>query len=148
MSQTSKVVVAIVPGRAVFPALISATSTSGFSLHDQPLSFVPVPWSATPNLLVHDLSGAFETIMRDEAAMARAAIPVERINGPVLFVSAAQDEAWPSREMADAMMQRLEARGFQYPAEHLVVQVGLTEPLDEFPRMEAFLHDNFARACQ
>jgi hypothetical protein len=40
---TGKVVVAIVPGRAVFPALISATSTSGFSLHDQPLSFVPVP---------------------------------------------------------------------------------------------------------
>ncbi len=143
-----KAVVAIVPGSAVFPALTDAMTTPGFSFRDQPLPFVPMTWGATPDLLVGNLRGAFETIMRDESAMARAAIPVERIKGPVLFVSAAQDEMWPSREMADAMMQRLKAHGFRHHAEHLVVQGGHGEPLDEFPKMEAFLEANFAEACR
>jgi len=143
-----KAVVAIVPGSAVFPALTDAMTTPGFSLHDRPLPFVPMTWGATPDLLVGDLRGAFEKIMRDEAAMQRAAIPVENIDGPVQFVSAAQDETWPSKEMSDAMMQRLEKHGFRHPAEHLVVQGGHNEPLDEFPKMEAFLDTRFKQVCR
>lgn len=136
-------VVAIVPGSAVFPALTAAMNTAGFSLHDQPLPFVPVPWSATPNLLLHDLRGAFDKMVQNSRAMDAAAIPVERINGPVYFVSASTDEFWPSREMSKAMMGRLKQHGFTHHAEHLVVAGGHNEPLDEFPKMEAFLHDNF-----
>ncbi len=143
-----RAVVAIVPGSAVFPALTDAMTTAGFSLHDQPLPYVPMTWGATPDLLVGNLRGAFDTLMRDEAAMARAVIPVERIAGPVLFVSASRDEAWPSREMSDAMMQRLKARGFRHHAEHLVVAGGHAEPLDEFPKMEAFLDTHFKQACR
>ena len=143
-----KAVVAIVPGSAVFPALTDAMTTAGFSFHDKPLPFVPMTWSATPYLFTRDLRAAFETMMRDEGAMASAAIPVERIKGPVLFVSAAQDEMWPSKEMGDAMMRRLQAHGFRHHAEHLVVQGGHAEPLDEFPKMEAFLKTRFAEACR
>lgn len=143
-----KAVVAIVPGSAVFPALTDAMTTPGFSSHDKSLPFVPMTWAATPDLLIGNLRGAFETIMHDEAAMQRAGIAVEKINGPVLFVSASQDEMWPSKEMADAMMQRLKERGFRHPAEHLVVQGGHGEPLDEFPTMEAFLETQFKQACR
>ena len=143
-----KAVVAIVPGSAVFPALTSAMSTPGFTLHDRPLPFVPVPWSATPRLLVHDLRGAFDKMVANTAAMEAAAIPVERINGAVYFVSASRDEFWPSRDMSDAMMARLKQHGFVHPAEHLVVEGGHAEPLDEFPRMEAFLQANFAGTCR
>ncbi len=141
-------VVAIVPGSAVFPALTEAMNTPGFSLHDKPLPFVPVPWSATPNLMVHDLRGAFEKMIGNTSAMDAAAIPVERINGPVYFVSASQDEFWPSREMSEAMMVRLKQHGFTHHAEHLVVAGGHNEPLDEFPKIETFLHDYFVRSCQ
>ena len=143
-----KAVVAIVPGSAVFPALSDAMTTPGFSFHDQPLPFVPMTWGATPDLLVGNLRGAFETIMQDKEAMQRAAIPVEKINGPVQFVSASQDEAWPSKEMSDAMMQRLEANGFRHAAEHLVVRGGHGEPLDEFLKMEAFLDTHFKQTCR
>ena len=142
-----KGVVAIVPGSAVFPALTDAMTTGGFSLRDKPLPFVPMTWGATPDLLVGNLRGAFESIMQDEAAMQRAAIAVEKINGPVQFVSASRDEAWPSKEMSDAMMQRLKAKGFRHHAEHLVVQGGHGEPLDEFPKMEAFLQRHFRARC-
>ena len=86
--------------------------------------------------------------MRDEAAMQRAAIRVEKINGPVQFVSASRDEMWPSKEMADVMMLRLKVTGFRHPVEHLVVQGGHSEPLDEFPKMEAFLDTHFKQACR
>lgn len=142
-----KAVVAIVPGSAVFPALTDAMTTPGFSLHDKSLPFVPMTWGATPDLLVGNLRGAFETIMQDEAAMQRAAIAVEKINGPVQFVSASRDEMWPSKDMSDAMMQRLKAKGFRHPAEHLVVQGGHGEPLDEFPKMETFLQRHFRERC-
>lgn len=143
-----KAVVAIVPGSAVFPALTDAMTTPGFSFHDKSLPFVPMTWGATPDLLVGNLRGAFEAIMQDEVAMERAAIPVENINGPVYFVSASQDEAWPSKEMSDAMLQRLKAHGFRHHAEHLVVQGGHGEPLDEFPKMEAFLDTHFRQSCR
>lgn len=142
-----KAVVAIVPGSAVFPALTDAMTTPGFSFQGRPLPFVPVPWSATFDLLTGNLRGAFEKMMRDTAAMERAAIPVERINGPIYFVSASEDEMWPSKEMADSMMERLRARGFRHAAEHLVVPGGHNEPLDEFPKMELFLQQHFAQAC-
>ena len=49
--------------------------------------------------------------------------------------------------MSDAMMQRLKAKGFRHHAEHLVVQGGHGEPLDEFPKMEAFLQRHFRARC-
>ena len=50
--------------------------------------------------------------------------------------------------MADAMMLRLKSNGSRHPAEHLAVQVGHCEPLDEFPEMEAFLDTHFRQACR
>ena len=46
------------------------------------------------------------------------------------------------------MMLRLEANGFLHHSEHLVVQGGHGEPLDEFPKMEAFLEAHFKQACE
>lgn len=141
-------VVALVPGSAVFPSLTDAMVTPGFSLDGKPLPFVPVPWGATPELLAGDLRGAFEEMMANKAAMSAAAIPVERMRGPVLFVSATRDEVWPSKEMSDAMVRRLRQHGFPHAVEHIAVEGGHAEPLDEFPRIEAFLAKHFAQACR
>ena len=40
-----------------------------------------------------------------------AVIPVELVSGPVMFVSAGNDEVWPSAPMADAMAERLRQHG-------------------------------------
>lgn len=141
-------VVALVPGSAVFASGTDAMITAGFSLGDVPLPFVPVPWSTTWDLASGDLRGAFETMMEDSSAMARAAIPVERIDGPVLFLSATRDEAWPSTEMSEEMMQRLREHAFPHVAEHVAVEGGHAEPLDEFPRIEQFLDTHFATPCR
>ena len=48
-----------------------------------------------------------------------AVIPVERIQGPILLISAGEDKVWPSHAMAEAMAERLRASGHPYADEHV-----------------------------
>lgn len=61
----------------------------------------------------------FRAGLRNAGAVARAAIPVEKINGPILLISGGDDHVWPAEEMAEAIVARLEARGFAHRVEHL-----------------------------
>jgi hypothetical protein len=62
---------------------------------------------------------AFLAKLDDRAAQERAAIPVERINGPILLVSAKDDSIWPSAMMAQRIVDRLHQRNFSHPVVHL-----------------------------
>jgi hypothetical protein len=44
--------------------------------------------------------------LRDPVVAERAAIPVERINGPIMLVAGGADELWPSAEMARQIRER------------------------------------------
>jgi hypothetical protein len=57
--------------------------------------------------------------MADEAAVERATIPVEKINGPVLVVSAKDDQMWPSTLMAERVIERLDRHRHPFPFQHL-----------------------------
>ncbi len=48
-----------------------------------------------------------------------AEIPVEKIRGPVLLISAGADQVWPSTPMARAMISRLKAHGHPYADLHV-----------------------------
>jgi pimeloyl-ACP methyl ester carboxylesterase len=138
-----KAVVAIVPGSAVFVGDTVAMKTSPFMYHGQPLPYVPLPWSAVPDLLRGHLRPAFEKMLTNTAAVRAASIPVERINGPVYLLSADHDELWPSAEMSRAMMQRLQQHGFHRYHVHEVIEGGHAAPLEHFDRVEAFLGEHF-----
>ncbi|MHB1058406.1 MAG: acyl-CoA thioester hydrolase/BAAT C-terminal domain-containing protein [Rhodanobacter sp.] len=138
-----KAVVAIVPGSAVFAGNTPSMETSAFTFQGKPLPYVPVPWSAVPDLLQHRLRPAFEKMLGNTAAVDAAAIAVERINGPVYLMSATRDELWPSTDMSRAMMRRLDARHFPYYHAHDAFDGGHAAPLQHFDRVEAFLHDHF-----
>ena len=68
------------------------------------------PWRGTPAVL---------DVLRDAKAVARAAIPVEKIRGPVLLVSGADDQMWPSAAMGEDIRLRLEAAGHPFEVRHL-----------------------------
>lgn len=136
---TYKSVVAVVPGSAVFAGLTDTLDTSSFSLNGEPLPFVPVPAEAVPALRAGDLRSAFSMMLEDDAAVAKASIEVENINGPVLLVSATEDEYWPSTEMSEVMVQRLEEHNFPHYVEHVAVRGNHAAPLDHFDEIEQFL---------
>lgn len=137
-----KNVIGIVPGSAVFAAMTDAMTTPAFSYNQTSLPFVPVPWSAAPSLLSGDLRAAFEKMMENTVAMEEAAIAVENINGPVMFVSGTSDEEWPSMEMSDAMMKRLDDNHFRYTHKHLALQGGHNEWHDDFAAIITFLNEH------
>jgi len=138
-----KAVVGIVPGNAVFTALTDSMITSSFTYNGEPLPYVPVPWGAVPELLVGDLRGGWEDMLADKEAVAKAEIPVEKINGPIFLLSATKDEYWPSAEMSEAILQRLKAHGFRYKAEHVAIEGNHAAPLKHLARVEEALRVNF-----
>lgn len=138
-----KAVVGLVPGSAVFPGESTNLNTSAFMLHGKPVPFVPVPRTAIPDLIAHNLYGAFEKMLANKDAVATAAIPVEKINGPVLLMSATHDELWPSTRMSNNMMQRLTRSNFPYIHVHEAIPGPHAAPLAHFDDVEAFLAAHF-----
>jgi dienelactone hydrolase len=61
----------------------------------------------------------YENGMKDAAAVQRATIEVERIGGPVLLVSGARDNVWPSSRLSKIAAERLEAHGHPHAVKHL-----------------------------
>jgi len=82
----------------------------GFLAHYIWDSVAGIPVSQTP-LFLQDLAYFGDT--------ARAEIPVEKINGPVLLLSGKDDQIWPSPLMAERVMERLRRNRHSYRFDHL-----------------------------
>jgi len=113
-----KAVVAAVPSSVVWQGINFADYTSvksSFSLGGKPVAYLPYDMTQ-PFVSVLDL---YQRSLKTIAAHPDAVIPVERIAGPVLLLSAKSDTLWPSSEMADQVMARLDAKGFRHAHEHI-----------------------------
>ena len=116
-------VIAFMPSSVVWsgipngPGLIS----SSWTLDGRPLPWVnpvinPAMFSNGKPLV---FLGPYRDGLKDAAAVKKAVIPVERIAGPVLLVSATDDQIWPSSLMAKQIMQRLTEHHHAYSDESL-----------------------------
>jgi dienelactone hydrolase len=109
-------VVANVPSHVVWQGINDDPSvkTSSWSVGGVDLPFVPlvVPRVGT------SWREWFEASLSDPLAPPQAAIPVERINGPVLFITGTGDGIWPCSTMADAAVERLKRHHFRFDCEH------------------------------
>jgi dienelactone hydrolase len=63
--------------------------------------------------------GTMQTGLQNRAEVAKAVIPVEKINAPVLLISAGDDQVWPSSVMADQIVKRLAEHRHAYADESL-----------------------------
>lgn len=64
----------------------------------------------------------FLSAFKNEEMIEQAAIKVENISCPILFISGTDDMVWPSTMMANRMMERLKQKQFAYPVEHLAYE--------------------------
>jgi len=69
-----------------------------------------------PSLL--HLTRAYTLSLKDTRAVEAAAIPVEAIQSPLLCLTGAADQVWPSGTMAEAILHRRAAAGGGYPDHH------------------------------
>lgn len=59
-------------------------------------------------------------------------IPVEKIRGPILLMSATHDESVPGKQDAEVLVKRLKEKNFQYPYKHINFENG-SHNLGYFP---------------
>ena len=57
--------------------------------------------------------------LRDKQFADRATIAVEKINGPIMMISGKDDRLWPSSELTEFAVQRLEIKRFGHAVHHL-----------------------------
>ena len=93
-------------------------ATSSWSFFDEEVPFLSSANTEPGGEFIYE----FSRMLEDEQAVSRAAIPVERINGPILLLSAKGDEAWPSTLMCNKMLERLKSKHFNYPVEHIALE--------------------------
>ena len=61
----------------------------------------------------------FDNALTSADAHPDAAIPVEKINGPILLISGKADALWSSFEMSERTVRRLQAAHFKHDVTHL-----------------------------
>ncbi len=121
--QQIKAVISYAPSSVVWPGL----SPDGSSRASWTYEGIPLPYMRNPTLEEAARVPNREPVsttplalitLADAEAVASAAIPVERINGPVLLISGNDDQLWPSSVMSEMVMKRLAERGHPFEDEH------------------------------
>jgi len=138
-----KGVVALAPAHVSFPALTIAANTSSWQYNGAEVPYVPAPFETIVPAIKGDLYAAFSMMLENTAAVERAEIEVEKINGPVLLLSGKADDQWPATEMSDQIMQRLARHHFTHRYRHLAFEGGHAVPLQHMDSVWAFLQTEF-----
>ncbi len=96
---------------------------SGWTFQGKPLPYLPKTASeeATRRVMADPAQSRalFEPALSQKALVEKAAIPVERIHGPVLLFSGKDDVAWPSTPMSDMVIARLRRFHYRWPFRHV-----------------------------
>lgn len=115
-----RAVVAVAPSSVVWQGLNfahMAASKPAWTANGKPLPYLTPTASAyrrNQSTVVLFTSSFAEADRRPETA-----IPVERINGPILLISGGDDRLWPSERFADRIIARLQGAKFKHLYEHL-----------------------------
>jgi CMD domain protein len=125
-----RAVIGYVPGAVVHSAQNAADPATGREGPTWLLDGKPLPhlWENNRTASWHPFDDgppphrherAIRTALLDEEAVERARIRVERIDGPVLLLSATDDGSWPSSDYSRMVVDRLEREQHAYPVRHL-----------------------------
>ena len=98
-----------------------ASTRSSWSLAGEPLPCVPYPAGVGPSSSERGLSvlPIYDRGLENAAAVAQAAIRIERATGPVLVISGGDDRMWPAERMCVMVVDRARRAGRETLVRHL-----------------------------
>jgi dienelactone hydrolase len=105
-------------------SFILGSPRSSWTLGGKPVPFIDVR-PRLPEVFgtligrVPSLRAMHERSLNDEAAVSIASIAVEKINGPVLLISHADDRVWPATRLSEMAIQRLARHNHPFHYRHL-----------------------------
>jgi dienelactone hydrolase len=136
-SHDFQAIVAWTPGAHVWEGLSQRffspdyQPVSSWSLGGRPLPFMP--FKASPEDKEKEKKGELASYVKfhldsltqaDPAIVEKAAVPVEKIQAPILLVSGTDDQTWPAGEFCAVILARLKKAGFPYEVKHLINEKG------------------------
>jgi len=97
------------------------STRSSWSLAGEPLPCVPYPSGVGPSSSERGLSvlPIYDRGLENAAAVAQAAIQIERATGPVLVISGGDDRMWPAERMCVMVVDRARRAGRETLVRHL-----------------------------
>ena len=114
-----RAVIAFAPSSVVFQSITAGPSNrSSWTLRGHEMPFAPYVSSDTFTKS-HRLVDLYDPTLA--AATAATAIPVEKINGPILLLAGKDDALWPSAAMAAQIVDRATRMHFTYPITNLML---------------------------
>jgi dienelactone hydrolase len=141
-----KAVVAVAPSGVIWGGITATDADppqAAWTYHGQPLPFMgfqdltPDQQKQAGEILHRSPFSSlplFQLMLAHRAAVEKATIPVEKINGPVLLVSGNDDRMWPSTQFADLVVERLKQAKHPYHDRHLAYpNAGHYLPLPNLP---------------
>ncbi|MEM1408228.1 MAG: acyl-CoA thioester hydrolase/BAAT C-terminal domain-containing protein [Bacteroidota bacterium] len=139
-------VVALVPSHVTYPGYTVTGNTSSWMYNDQEVEFIRIPFFKYiyKLLTTGDMSQVALEILKEEGrSFEQAEIKVEQINGPLLLLSAKNDEAWPSDYMSNKIVRRLEINRFEHHYEHFMFEGSHYDTKQHFDVVFKFLDKHF-----
>lgn len=114
-------VIAIVPANVSLPSRFGWGETSSWTFKQEEIPYITATDDSVEFIQNGDFFKGFSIMLKDQQHTLEAEIKVERINSPILLISASQDEVWPSTLMSNRMIERLEKNNFQYFYRHIEI---------------------------
>lgn len=136
-------VVAMKPSDVAYFSVVPPFKTSSWYYNEKPVPFVPFDGRALLASLKQkpgaSLKPIYEIVRQDDDWLNKVKIRVEDIKGPILLVSGASDDKWPSTKMSNLIMERLKEHNFRYFYAHITVKGGHEAPEKHFDAIRNFL---------
>ncbi len=137
-------VIALVPANVSLPSKFGWRETSSWTFHNEDIPCITASKESIQLIRGGDFYSGFSEILTDEQSVNAAEIQVERINCPILILSATEDEVWPSTMMANKIGERLRSNNFSHPYKHIAIEGGHAEPAKHFDFVFEFLETHLA----
>jgi dipeptidyl aminopeptidase/acylaminoacyl peptidase len=139
-------VVSIVPPNMTMPHRfnwLGLFETSAWTMDGKEIPCITSTYKTRRILRNDGLHKALSEVLKDNRTAGKAEIPVERMNCPVLIISAKNDEVWPSAMMGDLIIKRLQENNYGCYYKHIVVDGGHSDTYQDYNMIIEFMKEHF-----
>ncbi len=126
---------------ATTPSLVAwhgQTGSTAWTLKGQPITALSFDRSSDQSFYARA-----SRALADKDQVAKAQFKFNQINGPLLLISAEQDQIWPSYEMAQTIRKQLEDQDFKHAVEHRSFPTGHTFNAELMPEINTIVIRHF-----
>ncbi|MDN3487319.1 acyl-CoA thioester hydrolase/BAAT C-terminal domain-containing protein, partial [Pseudoalteromonas sp. APC 3224] len=133
-----KSVVATTPSKVAWYGMTTARSAWTFNGKDIPALSLELDEKAP-------LLNRFEVALENKDNVANSLFSFEKINGPILLISAKNDQVWPSFQMSNEIEEYLKKHNFKHSVTHNAYPTGHGFSQETAPEIKQSIIDHFMR---